>query len=125
MDKLTLAHLEHAIEPYRRAGFVVTSQSESAITLALPPERFSYILFTILLLVWPLAVFYLVSYSTQREKIVCLRFTSQGYIEVSGYTLDDIARERRRGKFTYIVLLAVIAVIVLLILLWVYLSRMK
>jgi ABC-type spermidine/putrescine transport system permease subunit II len=124
MDKLTLAHLEQAIEPYRRAGFVVTSQSESAITLALPPERFSYLLFIILLLVWPLAVLYLVSYNLQREKSVCLRFTSQGYIEVSGYTLEDIARERRRRKFTYRLVLAVIAIIILLILLLAYLSRM-
>jgi hypothetical protein len=122
MDTLTLAHLEQAIEPYRRAGFVVTSQSESAITLAIPPERFSYLLFTVLLLIWPLAVIYLVSYSTQKEKSVCLRSTSQGYIEVSGYTLEVIARERRRVKFTYRLLLAFIAII-LLTLLWLYFPR--
>lgn len=39
MDKLTLAQLEQAIEPYLRAGFVVTSQSDGAITLTYPPER--------------------------------------------------------------------------------------
>lgn len=122
MDTLTLAQLELAIEPYRRVGFVVTSQSESAITLALPAERFSYLLFIVLLPIWPLAVIYLVSYSTQREKSVCLRSTSQGCIEVSGYTLEDIARERRRGKFAYRLLLVFIAII-LLILLWLYFSR--
>jgi hypothetical protein len=124
MDRLTLAHLEQAIEPYRRAGFVVTSQSETAINLALPKERFSYLLFVVLLLVWPLAVLYFISYSTQRERSVCLRYTSQGYIEVSGYTLEAIARGRRRRKFTYLVLLVVIAVVILLILLWAYLPRM-
>src|SRR5947209_294639 len=113
MDRQMLAALERAIEPYRRAGFVVTSQSETAITLALPPERFSHLLFTVLLLIWPVAVLYPVSYNLQREKSVCLRFTSQGYIEVSGYTLEDIARERRRGKFTYLMLLVVIVVIIL------------
>jgi hypothetical protein len=124
MDKLALAHLEQAIEPYRRAGFVVTSQSESAITLALPPDRFSYLLFIVLLLVWPLAVLYLVSYYTQSGKAVCLRYTSEGYIEVSGYTLEDIARERRRRKFTYRLILAVSAAI-LLILLWAFLLRIR
>lgn len=125
MDKVTLAHLEQAIEPYRRAGFVVTSQSENAITLALPPEKFSYLLFILLLLIWPLAVLYLVSYTLQREKTVCLRYTSRGDIEVSGYTLEDIPRGRRRGKSTYLILLSVMAVMILLILLWVYLSKMK
>ena len=122
MDTLTLAHLEQAIEPYRRAGFIVTSQSENAITLALPAERFSYLLFIVLLLIWPLAVIYLVYYSTQRQKSVCLRSTSQGYIEVSGYTLEAIERERRRGKFTYRLLLVFI-VIILLTLLWLYFPR--
>ena len=120
MDKLTLAHLEQAIEPYRRAGFVVTFQSESAITLALPPERFSYLLFLFLLLIWPVAVLYHVSHNLQRERSVCLRFTSQGDIEVSGYTLETIARERRRRKFTNLLLLSVLAAVVLFLLIIVY-----
>jgi hypothetical protein len=33
MDIQNLAALEEAIEPYRSAGFVITSQSEGAITL--------------------------------------------------------------------------------------------
>jgi hypothetical protein len=122
MDREKLFLLEQEIEPYRRKGFVVTSQSESAITLALPPERFSYLLFIVLLLIWPLAVLYLVSYYTQSVKTVCLRYTSQGDIEASGYTLEDIARERRRRKLTYRLVL-VIAVVILLILLLTYLSR--
>jgi len=125
MDVKTLAALEGAIEPYRRAGFVVTSQSESAITLTLPPERFSYLLFVVLLLIWPLAVLYLVFYNTQKGKSVCLRVTSQGYIEVSGYTLEYIARERRRRKFTCLLVLSSVVVVLLLILLRAYLSRMQ
>ena len=125
MDTRKLFLLEQAIEPYRRAGFVVTYQSESAITLALPPERFSYLLFILLLLVWPLAVLYLVSYYTQSGKIVCLRYTSQGDIEINGYTLEDIARERRRGKFTFRLVSATIAIAILLILLIAYSSRIR
>src|SRR5437868_12862815 len=121
-DTRKLFLLEQAIEPYRRAGFVVTSQSENAITLVLPPERFSYLLFIVLLLVWPLAVLYLVYYYTQSGKTVCLRFNSQGDIEVNGYSLEDIAKERRRRKFTYRLILAATAVVILVILL-AYLSR--
>jgi predicted nucleic acid-binding Zn ribbon protein len=120
MDVKTLAALEGAIEPYRRAGFVVTSQSETAVTLALPSERFSYLLFIVLLLIWPVAVLYLVSHNLQREKSVCLHFTSQGYIEVSGYTLEDIERERRRRKFTNLLLFSLLAALVLIILVIVY-----
>jgi hypothetical protein len=116
MNTLTLAHLEQAIEPYRCAGFVVTSQSESAITLSLPAERFSYLLFIVLLLIWPLAVIYLVSYSTQRQNSVCLRSTSQGYIEVSGYTLEVIARERRRRRVTGVLLLSLLTAVILFLL---------
>jgi hypothetical protein len=125
MDTRKLFLLEQAIEPYRRAGFVVTYQSESAITLALPPERFSYLLFILLLLVWPLAVLYLVSYYTQSGKIVCLRYTSQGDIEVNGYTLEDIARERGHRKFTYRLVSAIIAIAIVLILLIAYSSRIR
>jgi hypothetical protein len=124
MDKPRLAQLEQAIEPYRRAGFVVTSQSEGAITLALPPERFSYALFIILLLIWPLAVVYLVYHNSQRGKSVCLRVTSQGYIEESGYTLGVMAKQRRRRIFMNVLLLTLLAVIILFILARGYLSRM-
>jgi len=81
MDISTLVEIEQAIKPYRHAGFVVTSQSEGAITLTLPPEKFSYAFFIFtLLLFWPVAVIYLISFNNQRGKIVCLRVTSQGYI---------------------------------------------
>jgi len=61
MEKFTLAELEQAIEPYQRKGYVIASQSEGAITLTPPPEKFSYVLFVItLVLFWPAAVIYLV-----------------------------------------------------------------
>lgn len=122
MDKLLLAQLEQAIEPYRRAGFVVTSQSEGAITLILPPERFSYLLFVILLLVWPLAVIYLVYHNSQKGKSVCLRVTSQGYIEESGYTLEVVGRDRRRRIIIGVLLLSIVAAVILFILIRVYLA---
>lgn len=120
MDRQTLAALEEAIEPYRRMGFIVTSQSEGAITLGLPPEKFSYLLFITLLLIWPLAVLYLVSYNIQREKTVCLRVTSQGYIEVSGYTLEVVVKERRRRKLLALMILSASAIVIILILVRVF-----
>jgi ABC-type spermidine/putrescine transport system permease subunit II len=117
MDIERLSLLEQAIEPYRRAGFVVTSQTEGSINLTLPQEKFSYLFFIItLILVWPVAVVYLVSFNNQRGRSVCLRITSQGYVEVSGYTLGVIAEERRRRKVITVVLLSVFALIILLIL---------
>jgi hypothetical protein len=115
MDSITLATLENSTAPYRRAGFVITSQSEGAITLVYPPEKFSYLLFIILLLIWPLALIYLISHYNQRGKNVCLRITSQGYVEESGYTLSALARDRRRRIFISILLFTVIAVITLFI----------
>lgn len=123
MDRQELVVLEQAIEPYRRSGFIVTSQSDGAITLALPPEKFSYVLFIILLAVWPLAVLYLISYNNQRGKSVCLRITSQGYVEASGYTLKAIAREKRRRKFITLLFIVILAVVLLFILIRVYLAR--
>jgi hypothetical protein len=121
MDIKTLAALEEVIEPYRRAGFVVTSQSEGAINLTLPQEKFSYLFFIItLILVWPVAVVYLISFNNQRGRNVCLRVTSQGYIEASGYTLGVIARERKHRRLVTLLLVSIFAVIILLILMRFY-----
>lgn len=118
MDKLNLSKLEEAIEPYRRAGFVVTSQTEGSITLALPRERFSYLLFIVtLILIWPVAVIYLIYYNNQPERSVCLRVTSQGYVEASGYTLGAIERERKDRRFVALVVSALVVGIVLLLIL--------
>jgi hypothetical protein len=121
MDTETLAALEQAIEPYRQNGFVVTSQSEGAINLTLPQEKFSYLFFIItLILVWPVAVVYLISFNNQRGRSVCLRVTSKGHIEASGYTLGAIARERKHRRLITIMLVSVFAVIILLLLMRFY-----
>jgi ABC-type spermidine/putrescine transport system permease subunit II len=126
MDTQTLAALEEAIEPYRRAGFVVTSQTEGSITLTLPQEKFSYLFFIVtLILIWPVAVLYLVSFNNQRGRSVCLRVTSQGYVEASGYTLGVIERERKRRRRVAVLALCVCALIILLIIIGVYLARAR
>lgn len=126
MDNLTLAELEEAIEPYRRAGFVVTSQTEGSITLTLPPEKFSYFLFIVtLILVWPVAVVYLVSFNNQRGRSVCLRVTSQGYVEASGYTLGAVENQRDQRLFVTILALCICALIILLIVFGVYFARSR
>lgn len=125
MDTQTLAALEQASEPYRRKGFIVTSQSEGAITLTLPPEKFSYLFFiSTLLLLWPAAVIYLISHYNQRGKDVCLRLTSQGYIEESGYTLGALARDRRRRIIISVVFFALVGLVILFVLMRVYFMRM-
>lgn len=121
MDQQTLAALEQAITPYRRKGFVITFQSEGAITLTLPPEKFNYLFFIItLLLLWPVAVVYLISHYNQRGKDVCLRVTSQGYIEESGYTLGALARDRRRRIIISVIIFSLIGMVILFILIRVY-----
>jgi predicted nucleic acid-binding Zn ribbon protein len=113
MDRQTLAGLEKAIEPYRRSGFVVISQSEGSITLSPPAERFSYLLFFVtLVLFWPVAVIYLISFNSHKNRQVCVRVTAQGHIEETGYTFEVIAKERRRGR--WLLLLLVIGIPALL-----------
>jgi predicted nucleic acid-binding Zn ribbon protein len=117
MDIQTLAALEAAIEPYRRAGFVVTSQSEGSIILSYPSGKFSYFAFIFwLVLFWPIALIYLISYNNRKSKSVCVRITSQGYIEESGYTLKVIEDERRRDRRIGYIAITIIALIVLAIL---------
>jgi hypothetical protein len=113
MDTISLATLEEAIEPYRRAGYTVISQSEGSITLTYPPVRFNYLIFLILLLVWPLAVIYLISFNRRVERRVCLRITSQGYIEANGYTLELAVRERRHERWIDAITLIILALIIL------------
>lgn len=119
MDRQILAKLEQSIEPYRRAGFVITSQSEGAITLVLPRAKFSYLLFIILLLVWPLALIYLISFNNKGEKRVCLRVTSQGQIEESGYTLAAAERDRKREQLFYSIILIILIIVLILLILWI------
>lgn len=117
MDSRTLAALEQAAAPYRRIGFVITSQSEGSITLTLQPERFSYLFFFItLILFWPIAVIYLVSVTSRKNKQVCVRLTSQGHVEVTGYTLEALERENRRRWWWLLFVIAIL--IILAFILW-------
>jgi glucan phosphoethanolaminetransferase (alkaline phosphatase superfamily) len=119
MDRQILATLEQAMEPYRQAGFILTFQSEGAITLAYPRAKFNYLLFLILLLVWPLALLYLISFNNRGSKGACLRVTSQGQIEESGYTLAAAERDRKRGKMFYSIILAILIAILIFLILWI------
>lgn len=118
MDTHTLSVLENAIEPYLQAGYVVTAQSDWSITLAGRPKRFSYLGFILALLVfWPAAVIYLVVHNNRRERSICLRITSDGYLEESGYTIETAAAERRREQrvIVLVTLLSAFAVAILLL----------
>lgn len=119
MDRQTLAILEQAIEPYRRAGFFITSQSEGAITLAKPKSEFSYLLFIVLLLIWPLALIYLISYNNQKQKSVCVRITSQGEIEEIGYTLSVAERDHKHEQRFYSILLIILILVLIVLIYWI------
>ncbi len=67
MDTHILAALENAVEPYLQAGYMVTAQSDWAITLVGRAKRFSYLGFIIaLLLFWPAAIVYLIAHNNRR-----------------------------------------------------------
>ena len=118
MSIQTLSALENAIEPYRQSGYVITSQTGSAITLRAPAPYFSGNLFVVsLIFMWPLAIYYLFQYNQRKGRTVCVRMTSQGHIEATGYTLDLMQREREgrrlfhnRFYWTLLLLALVIAV---------------
>lgn len=108
MDLQALAALEKTIEPYRRAGFVITSQSEGAITLVYPPEKFSFLVFFFaLVMFWPAALVYLILFNNRKERRVCVRLTSQGHIEELGYTLEVAERERRRERWINLAIISI------------------
>lgn len=114
MSSRTLDALEKAVEPYHHAGFIVVSQSEDALTLAYLSERFNYLLFVIFLLVfWPIAIFYLISFNNRRGRIVTIRITTEGYIEESGYTLDLIARRHRQEHWIGLIIIGILVLLTL------------
>lgn len=120
MDVETLNALEQAIEPYRESGYRIISQTEASITLVGQHRPFSYLGFLVgLIIFWPLAVLYLASYNHSRDTSVCLRITSEGLIEASGYTLSMAAKERRgarlRVTFIAISFLLLTAIVVALL----------
>lgn len=97
MSIQTLSALENAIEPYRQAGYVITYQADSAITLRPPVPKFSWGRCMVsLFLLWPLAVFYLVKFNLWRDRSVCVRVTSQGQIEATGFTIEQMEKEGRQ-----------------------------
>lgn len=113
-----LSALENAIEPYRQVGYAITSQTDLTMTLRAPARRFSWLFFLLsLLIVWPVAVIYLVWFNQHRDRTVCVRVTSQGQIEESGFILDLLIRERRRQKIIYLVFALLVGAIISLLIL--------
>lgn len=111
-----LAALERAAEPYLSSGYCVVSQTETSLTLACARPRLSVIVFIILLIVlWPVAVIYLVYNRNQRDKVVCLRITSRGYIEETGDTLEDAGWRVNTMTAIIVVLTAITATVLLLL----------
>lgn len=101
MSIQTLAILENAIEPYRQAEYVITYQSDLAITLRPPTPEFSWSKFILgLFLLWPAALVYLIRFNMWRDRSVCMRLTSQGQIEVTGFTLGLLEKEGQ-GQFPF------------------------
>lgn len=107
------------MEPYRRAGFVITSQSDGATTLVHHRAKFNYLLFVILLLVWPLALLYFISFNNQKERMVCLRVTSQGEIEERRYTLAAAEKDRRREKLVNSIIIITLIIVLIGVIFWI------
>ena len=123
MNSQALATLEQAAEPYRCAGFIITSQSEGMTTLIYPQAKFNYLLFIVLLLVWPLAVLYLISFNNRPERKVYLRVNAQGRIEEGGYTLVAAERDRKHEQLiNSIILVVLIITLIVLIFLVLHLT---
>lgn len=113
-----LAALENAAEPYMDIGYRVFSQTDSSLTLMRERPRFSVIIFIILLVVfWPAAIIYSAVNRSRRDDIICLRVTSQGYIEATGDTSENVGSRVSLTTFVLIVLGAVLATMVLFIML--------
>ena len=116
MDITALHTLEEAMEPYRQAGYMIVSQTDSSITLIGRARSFSYIGFFIgLLICWPLAVLYLVMYNRARNTRVCLRITAGGWVEASGYTLTAYEAERRYARRVRLLVTAGVALTVIIV----------
>lgn len=116
MSIQTLSALENAIEPYRKAGYVITSQADTPIILRVPAPDFSWKLFVLgLVLLWPVAIFYWLRFNHQKERSVCVRLTSQGHIETTGFTLDLPEGEQQRqlsSRRLYCVILLLVLLLI-------------
>lgn len=114
-----LAALERAAEPYINSGYRVFSQTDTSLTLMRDRTGFSIVAFIILLILfWPVAIIYSVANRNQRDKVVCLRITSQGYIEETGDTLEDTGRRISSTTAIIIVSLAIVATVLFFLLVW-------
>jgi hypothetical protein len=114
MDSTALSALERVIEPYRQAGYTIMAQSEGAITLIAKPKKFNYMGFIFaLLLFWPAAIIYLIIFNNRGDRSVCVRITSTGNIEETGYTLAVANKERSRDRLISIITVAVPLLMVL------------
>ncbi len=95
------------------AGYAITSQTDLTMTLQAPARNFSWLFFLLsLLIVWPVAVIYLVWFNQHRDRSVYMRLTSQGYIEETGFSLDLLVRERRRQKIIYLIFALLVGMII-------------
>lgn len=104
-----LAALEGAAQPYINAGYAVMGQTDSSLTLVRPRPRFSILIFIVLLVVlWPTAIIYSAFNRSRRDRMVCLRITSLGYIEATGDLLEDGRRRVSSTAFLLIVLASVV-----------------
>lgn len=117
MSSDQLAALEHAAEPYINAGYRVFSQTDTSLTLMRARPRMSITALIILLIVfWPAAIIYSVVSRNRRDRVVCLRITSQGHIEETGDTLESTNRRISLPTAILIVLSAIAATVLLLLL---------
>jgi hypothetical protein len=112
-----LAALEDAAQPYVDSGYMVMSQTDSSLTLVRARPGFNVLLFIILLAVfWPAAIIYSAINRSGRDEAVCLRITSQGYIEATGNTPEAKGRRVSGRLFLLIVLASILLTALSLIL---------
>jgi hypothetical protein len=103
-----LAALEDVAQPYIDSGYVVMSQTDSSLTLMRARPRFSVLLFCVLLVVfWPAALIYSVVNRNGRDEAICLRVTSQGYIEATGNVSESEGQRVSGRVFLFIVLASI------------------
>jgi hypothetical protein len=114
-----LGVLERAAEPYINSGYRVFSQTDSSLTLMRERRRFSVITFIVLLIAfWPAAIIYSAVNRNRRDKVVCLRITSQGYIEESGDTLEATNGPLSSTTVILVVLAGLTAALLFIVLVW-------
>jgi hypothetical protein len=74
------------------------------------------VLIILLIVFWPAAIIYSIVSRNRRDRVVCLRITSQGYIEETGDTLENIAPRVNTLTAILIVVSSVVVTLLLLLL---------